>query len=165
MWDTASEARQGRIASGRRLPACPAACEDRTDPQGNLGELARLTAETEQFCEQHSLAANVEFDLNLVLEELFVNSIRHGGCESLEGTAEFRLTLLPDGVSLEYADRGAPFDPTQARAPDLTAPLEQRPDGGLGIHLMRQVMRDIEYHRVGGWNRIRMRRPIPSERT
>ena len=43
--------------------------------------------------------------------------------------------------------------------------LEQRPLGGLGIHLMRQIMRDIEYHRVDGWNRIRMRRPIPAEAT
>ena len=130
---------------------------------GKLSELARLTAETAEFCRRHSLAEDVEFDLNLVLEELFVNSIRHGGCDGVEGAAEIRFSLSAGSVQLEYADRGTPFDPTQAPAPDIAAPLAERPDGGLGIHLVRQMMRDIEYYRVGGWNRIRMRRPIPSE--
>lgn len=132
---------------------------------GNLGELARLTAEIEQFCGQHGLAEDVEFDLVLVLEELFVNSVQHGGCEGMEGAAEVHFTMLADGVALEYADRGTEFDPTRAPATDVTAPIEKRLVGGLGIHLMRQIMRDFEYHRLGGWNRIRMRRPIPAEGT
>ena len=49
------------------------------------------------------------------------------------------------------------------RVVDLTVPLEEREIGGLGIHLMRQIMRDFEYQRSNGWNRIRMRRPIPAE--
>jgi anti-sigma regulatory factor (Ser/Thr protein kinase) len=132
---------------------------------GNLRELARLTAEIEQFCGLHGLAEDVEFDLVLVLEELFVNSVRHGGCEGVEDAAEVRLTMLADGIALEYADRGTPFDPTKTPVPDATAPVEERLAGGLGIHLMRQIMRDFEYHRLDGWNRIRMRRPIPVEGT
>jgi anti-sigma regulatory factor (Ser/Thr protein kinase) len=130
---------------------------------GNLGELERLTAETAQFCREHTLGDDVEFDLDLVLEELFTNSVRHGGCGGVERVAEVRLAMLPDGVGLEYADQGTPFDPTAAPAPDLSAPLEERRAGGLGIHLMRQIMRDFEYRRCNGWNRIRMRRPIPAE--
>jgi anti-sigma regulatory factor (Ser/Thr protein kinase) len=130
---------------------------------GNLSELGRLTAETERFCGEHSLPADVEFDLHLVLEELFVNGIRHGGCEGVQAAAEFHFGLTPAGVTLEYADRGKEFDPTKVPEADVKAPIEHRPLGGLGIHLMRQIMRDIEYHRVDGWNRIRMRRPIPSE--
>jgi len=132
---------------------------------GNLGELARMTAETAQFCRQHGLAEDVEFDLNLVLEELFVNSLQHGGCQGLDSVVEVRFSLLPDGVRLEYADRGTPFDPTQAPAAAVASPLSEQPVGGLGIHLIRQIMRDIEYHRLDGWNRLRMRRPIPAEGT
>ena len=132
---------------------------------GKLGELATLTAETARFCRQHSLGDEVEFDLNLVLEELFTNSVRHGGCAGMEAAAEVHFTMLRDGVGLEYADRGAPFDPRTAPAPDITAPLDERPIGGLGIHLVRQIMRDFEYHRLSGWNRLRMRRPIPAEET
>jgi anti-sigma regulatory factor (Ser/Thr protein kinase) len=132
---------------------------------GNLSELARLTAETESFCSQHSLPPDVEFDLHLVLEELFVNGVKHGGCQGVEGAAVFQFVRKPDGVVLEYADRGKEFDPTRVPEPDLSGTLEQRPLGGLGLHLMRQIMHDIEYHRVDGWNRIRMLRPIPSEGT
>jgi len=130
---------------------------------GNLGELERVTAEAARFCRQHGLDGDVEFDLNLVLEELFTNTVRHGGCEGVEGAAEVLLAMLPDGVRLEYADRGTPFDPLAAPRPDLTAPLEDRRIGGLGIHLMRQIMRDFEYQRSNGWNRTSMRRPIPVE--
>ena len=130
---------------------------------GNLSELSRLTEEAAQFCRQQSLGGDVEFELNLVLEELFVNSVQHGGCAGVEGAAEVELSRVPDGVELRYADRGAEFDPTLAPAPDVTAPLEERSIGGLGLHLMRQIMRNIEYHRVDGWNRMRMRRPIPAE--
>jgi anti-sigma regulatory factor (Ser/Thr protein kinase) len=130
---------------------------------GTISELARLTAETAGFCRQHSLGEDVEYDLSLVLEELFVNTITHGGCAGVQAAAAVGFTLLPDGVGVEYADRGTPFDPTSAPAPDLAAPLADRSVNGLGIHLMRQIMRDIKYHRVDGWNHIHMRRPTSAE--
>jgi serine/threonine-protein kinase RsbW len=132
---------------------------------GNLKELGRLTAETTRFCRQHSLGDDVEFDLQLVLEELFTNSLNHGACRDAEGIAEFQLSAHPDGVTLEYADRGVPFDPATAPPPNLAAPLHDRSAGGLGIHLIRQIMRDFEYQRLDGWNRLRMRRPIPAEKS
>jgi serine/threonine-protein kinase RsbW len=131
---------------------------------GNLKELARLTAETAQFCRLHALPEDVEFDVNLVLEELFVNGLQHGGCEGMKAAAEVELALVPDGVAIEYGDRGTQFDPTLVEAPGIVAATPGEPQiGGLGIHLVRQIARDFEYHRVNGWNRLRMRRPVPSE--
>jgi anti-sigma regulatory factor (Ser/Thr protein kinase) len=126
---------------------------------GKLSELPRLTAETARFCRRYSLGEEVELQLNLVLEELFANAIRHGGCEGVRDAARVQLEMLPDGVAIEFADRGAPFDATAAPAPKLDAPLETRPIGGLGIHLVRQIVRDLRYQRVDGWNRLTMRRP------
>lgn len=130
---------------------------------GNLNQLSRLTEEAAHFCRQHSLGADVESDLNLVLEELFVNSVQHGGCAGMDGAAEVELVRVPGGVELRYGDGGAEFDPSAVAAPDVSAPLEDRALGGMGLHLIRQIVRDFEYHRVGGWNRMRMRRPIPAE--
>ena len=59
---------------------------------------------------------------------------------------------------VEFADRGAAFDPLQAAEPDLETDLAHRQAGGLGIHLVRQIMQDLEYRRAGGWNRLTMRR-------
>ncbi len=126
---------------------------------GRLGELVRLAAETARFCREHSLGDEVEFDLNLVLEELFTNSVNHGGCAGMENAVQVRLQLLNNAVQAEFADRGRPFDPLTAPEPDLQAGLEERSVGGLGVHLVRQIMRDLEYRRAGGWNRLTMRRP------
>jgi serine/threonine-protein kinase RsbW len=125
---------------------------------GNLRELVPLAAELDKFCRQNSLGSDVEFELNLVLEELFTNAIRHGGCEGMSEAAQIRLRSDPNGVSVEFADRGAAFDPLQAAEPDLETDLAHRQAGGLGIHLVRQIMQDLEYRRAGGWNRLTMRR-------
>ena len=134
---------------------------------GALRELERLAAETARFCREHSLPSEVEFELTLALEELFVNAVRHGGCEGMDNAVRIRLQLTRRGVCVEFCDRGRPFDPAAAPAPDLAAPLAERLPGGLGIHLVRQIMRDFEYHREGEWNRLTMllniRRPIQPE--
>jgi serine/threonine-protein kinase RsbW len=127
---------------------------------GDLAELQRLAAEIERFCGEHSLADEAAFDLNLALEELFTNALRHGGCEGLQDAVHVRLERDAGGVVVEFADRGTAFDPLSAPAPDLESPLEDRLPGGLGVHLLRQIMTDLHYRRLGEWNRITMRKPI-----
>jgi len=127
---------------------------------GDLGELERLSGEVEWFCEENGLESEIEFDLNLALEELFVNAVRHGGCQGVKDAARVRLELLPNGVRVEFSDRGKEFDPAAAPAPDLAAPLSDRPVGGLGLHLVRSIMRDLEYRRADDWNHYTMWRPI-----
>jgi serine/threonine-protein kinase RsbW len=130
---------------------------------GKLNEIQRLVAEAARFCKENGLTEDLEFDLNLVLEELLTNAIRHGGCGGMRDAVCVRLAMLENGVSIEFADRGAPFDPTTAPEPELDAPLDQRQAGGLGIHLVRQIVRDLRYERVDGWNRLTMRRPMQRE--
>ena len=131
---------------------------------GNIRELVPLAAELARFCRENGLDGDVEFELNLVLEELFTNAVRHGGCEGMNPAAQIRLRSESGGVSVEFADRGAAFDPLQAAAPDLEADLAHRQAGGLGIHLVRQIMQDLQYRRTGGWNRLTMRRAIAAEK-
>jgi serine/threonine-protein kinase RsbW len=126
---------------------------------GNLSELERLTAAVADFCAANSLDDETGFQLNLVLEELFVNTVRHGGCEGVPDSAHVRLRCAAEGVEVEFRDRGRPFDPTAVPGTDIHASLEERSGGGLGIHLVREIMRDLDYERDGEWNQLRMRRP------
>src|SRR5579871_2440302 len=126
---------------------------------GDLGELQCLVAEITRFCRENALGDEVEFELNLVLEELFTNSVRHGGCAGMKNAVRVRLAKHTDGVHVEYFDHGAAFDPLTAPLPAIDRPIEERQVGCLGIHLVRQIMQDLEYHREGEWNRITMRRP------
>jgi serine/threonine-protein kinase RsbW len=127
---------------------------------GNLAELQRLAVEVAQFCREHSLDNDVAFDLNLALEELFTNTLQHGGCEGMADAVHIRLECAGDGVRVEFSDRGLAFDPVSAPGPDLESPLESRHAGGLGIHLVRKVMRDLRYRRSHEWNQISMRKPV-----
>src|SRR5689334_19772244 len=58
---------------------------------GSLHELARLAEELERFCRERSLGSEIQFDLNLALEELFTNAVQHGGCEGMERAVKIRL--------------------------------------------------------------------------
>jgi len=125
---------------------------------GKLDELVRISAEIGQFCQSNQLQNEVEFDLNLAIEELFVNIVKHGGCAGMPEAAKFVLQFDGTDVLVRFADRGVPFNPLDLPPLDPFATLEQRGRGGLGVHLVRQIMVDLCYQRVDGWNRMTMRR-------
>ena len=124
--------------------------------------MERLAAEVEHFCAANGLDGEAAFQLNLALEELFVNAVRHGGCEGMADAALICLHAEAGSVQVEFRDRGRAFDPTEAPAAGLLTPLAEREAGGLGIHLVREIMREIEYRRENGWNVLRMRRVAPA---
>jgi anti-sigma regulatory factor (Ser/Thr protein kinase) len=130
---------------------------------GNAGELDRLATQLGDFCRRNGLEGDVEFDLNLVLEELFMNTIRHGGCRDQAGAARIRLRVAGGAVDLEYSDRGIPFNPLDAPPARIDAPLEERKPGGLGIHLVRQIMSDVRYRRSDGENHLTMARRMEAK--
>jgi serine/threonine-protein kinase RsbW len=113
------------------------------------------------FCREQAIAGEAAQDLNLALEELFVNAVKHGGCEGNLGVARVTAGIEGDAFRVEFADRGAPFDP--AAAPPPGASLEERAAGGVGIHLARQAMGTLHYRRSGEWNIVTMRRPRKGE--
>ena len=86
--------------------------------------------------------------LQLILEELFANTIEHGFAGNSEQPVAVALTTRPTGVTLRYCDRAPPFDPTAAR------PLEPDDEriGGFGLNLIRAMSSAIRYRRDAGWN-------------
>ena len=117
-------------------------------------ELDRISAVVEDVGEQDNWPHDLIFKVNLVLDELSVNIVSYGGDAS---EIEVSLDTDAEEVRVEICDDGAPFDPlTEAPEPDLDAPLEDRPVGGLGIHLVREMMDELHYSRQGGKNRLAM---------
>lgn len=119
-----------------------------------LDELERITAIVENLGEQDDWPPDLIFKVNLVLDELSVNIVNYGG-EASE--IEVSLAADADEVRVEISDDGRPFDPlTDAIEPDLDTALEDRAIGGLGIHLVRQMMDELYYSREDGKNRLAM---------
>ncbi|HEV2445044.1 MAG TPA: ATP-binding protein, partial [Candidatus Sulfopaludibacter sp.] len=93
--------------------------ETRLSLDGDLKELERLAVWIRGFRERHSLSEDAGFRLNLALEELFTNAVRHGGCNGMLDAVSMGLQLAGGEVGVEYSDRGQPFDPADAPPPDL----------------------------------------------
>ncbi len=55
-------------------------------------------------------------------------------------------------MTVTVSDDGHEFDPLGAGAPDLTSDAEDREIGGLGIHLLKNLLTELRYERVGGRN-------------
>jgi anti-sigma regulatory factor (Ser/Thr protein kinase) len=83
--------------------------------------------------------------------------VRHGGCAGKEDAAWVHLAWRNGAVEVDFRDRGVPFDPTEALAPDIHAPIAEGRGAGLGIHLVRQIMEDIAHRREGEWNVLTMK--------
>lgn len=119
-----------------------------------LDQLERITAAVEELGERDDWPPDLIFKVNLVLDELWVNVVHYSGAT---GEVEISLDTDADEVRLEIADDGRPFDPlTETVEPDIDAPLEDRPIGGLGIFLVREMMDDLRYKRENGKNRLAM---------
>ena len=129
--------------------------ELRLEPQ--ISEIPRLIEWVEARCAAAGVAGDVAMKLALVLEEAVANVIHHG----LPGSPPphrlaVRLEIDADTVAAEVIDNGRPFDPTNVPDPDLTSSLEQRQLGGLGIHLMRELMDGLDYRRSDDRNILRL---------
>ena len=124
-----------------------------------LSEIPRLIEWVEARCAAAGVAGEIAMKLALVLEEAVANVIQHGLLGSPPAhRITVRLDIDADSVAAEVIDKGSPFDPTSAPPPDLSLPLEQRPPGGLGIHLMREMMDGLDYRRSGDSNILRLRK-------
>ena len=120
----------------------------------SLDQLERISAVVEDLGEQDNWPPDLIFKVNLVLDELSVNIVNYGGEASV---IEVSLAADAEEVRVEISDDGRPFDPlNDAAEPDLDAPLEQRAIGGLGIHLVREMMDELYYRREDGKNRLAM---------
>lgn len=127
-------------------------------PAMQLSLPARLDSLTEfhKFVRDGARACGVSpenFDkLDLVMEEILTNIARYAYAPGT-GDAEVRYWQAdPATLRIEVADSGAPFDPLQSGPPDLTRGLAERPIGGLGVFLIRQLVDSIEYRREAGRN-------------
>jgi anti-sigma regulatory factor (Ser/Thr protein kinase) len=122
------------------------------------GEKQRLLAAFENFARENNLPDDARKNADLALEEAITNILSYAFADKNEHTIEVQFTVARGELLIEIADDGRPFDPTKHPIPDLTIPADRRKIGGLGIHMIRQSMDTLEYHRTGDRNILRMRK-------
>ena len=120
--------------------------------ENKVEELTRISNAVEELAESEGWPPALTFRVNLVLEEFGINVINYA---YEEDGRDFELTLssAPDTLTIEFTDDGVPFNPLEDKSePDTSAPVEERPVGGLGIHLVRTMTEEMRYERQNSKN-------------
>jgi anti-sigma regulatory factor (Ser/Thr protein kinase) len=117
-----------------------------------LQDLIPTLNELESLLLKESLPRAVVNELRLIAEEGISNIILYAYESGEERRIEVTVSCDGEEVRLELRDDGKPFNPLDAPNPDLDAPLEARPEGGLGIYLMRSLTDEMSYARESGRN-------------
>ena len=103
----------------------------------------------EEFIAARGIGREHALDVNLVIEELFTNMVKH----SRDGRHEIAIGLDSDAARMTIVVRDfdvEPYDITASESVDTGAPLAERRPGGLGIHLVRELTRDLQFEHQGG---------------
>ncbi len=123
-----------------------------------LEESAKLVPFIDAVAAELKMSQAVKSSLNLAIEEAVVNVIQYA--YPPETTKQISLTAkwTDDKKHVEFTlkDCGRAFDPLQAEIPDLDLSIEDRPIGGLGILLVRDIMDSVAYQRLNGENILKM---------
>ena len=118
------------------------------------GGVAELNAAFAEFAEAHALPSAVRRSVNVALDELLANVVSHGQAGRDPLAVGVEVELDEERLTVVLTDDGPPFDPFGWDAPDTTLSVEERPIGGLGIHLVGQLMDKVSYQRRDSHNVI-----------
>lgn len=118
----------------------------------DIAQIALLPEFVETVASQAGLDPETTTNLNLALEEAVVNVISYAYPEGTDGLVDIDAYVVEHKVSFVITDSGKAFDPTAMEELDINAGVEERPIGGLGIHLVRTIMDTVSYERKGKQN-------------
>jgi anti-sigma regulatory factor (Ser/Thr protein kinase) len=116
---------------------------------------AAAQEQVRSFLGSDSCSMRTLFELDMVVEEVFINVASYAYPGST-GSVSLDLALDKEQnfLYLTFRDSGIPYDPLRKQSPDLSAPAEKRPIGGLGIFLVQKYSDSLSYEYAEGENRL-----------
>ena len=119
-----------------------------------LSAVRSLSRMVEEFGDANRLPHPKIYMINLALDELITNSVTYGFDGVADPKIEVTVRIDGDTLVLTTLDNGRRFDPTASESPDLDAPVEERPIGGLGLHIVKTFADRVVYKFEDGRNRL-----------
>ena len=126
----------------------------------DIETIPQLNEFIDSVAEEMALDMSLTMSLNLAMEEAVVNVMDYAYPEGQQGTVEIEAMTDGEWLTFVISDSGVPFDPTTKEDADTTLSAEERPIGGLGIFLVRQLMDVIQYQRDGDKNVLTLRKKL-----
>ena len=120
----------------------------------------QFVAGVEEVCETLGFSPSTTMQINLAIEEAVVNVMNYAYPLNSHGDVTIEAQANDLRVKFTIIDSGTPFDPTVQGEVDTTLSVKDRPIGGLGIHLVRQIMDSINYERLDEFNVLTLRKKL-----
>lgn len=123
-------------------------------------ELNRVTEFMENVCEEMQLDMHVSMKLQVAIEEMVTNVIFYAYPKGT--SANITLTAESEGNELTFvlSDTGKPFDPTAKEDADIESNPMDREQGGMGILIVKNIMNEVSYQRLGDTNQLTMKKKL-----
>ena len=128
--------------------------------QNDIQQVPLLAQFVEEVCQGIGLDMSTTMQMNLALEEAVVNVMKYAYPRGTVGDILIEARASDVRLKFVISDHGGPFDPTAKGEVDTSLSAEERPIGGLGIHLVRKIMDSINYERIGDRNVLTLRKKI-----
>ena len=123
-------------------------------------ELSRVAEFMETVCDELQLDMHVAMKLQVAMEEMVTNVIFYA---YPKGTSA-DITLIAESddkeVTFVLSDSGKPFDPTAKEDADLDVNPMDREQGGMGILIVKNIMNEVSYQRLGDMNQLTMKKKL-----
>ena len=126
----------------------------------DVEEIPQLAQFVDEVCEAVGFGTSPTMSMNLAIEEAVVNVMEYAYPKGTKGYVSIEAVANAERLKFIISDSGTPFDPTAKGEVDTTLSAEERPIGGLGIHLVRQIMDSINYERIDGKNVLTLRKRL-----
>ena len=120
-----------------------------------------------QYLEECGCSMKAQIQMDVAVEEIFVNIASYAYDTDQSGTEKTRTTNIkieitddPYSAVVTFVDEGIPYDPLAKEDPDISLPASERPIGGLGIYMVKKSMDDVQYAREEGRNVLTIRKNL-----
>jgi serine/threonine-protein kinase RsbW len=123
--------------------------------ENNCEQVPDVLARIEAYLEEQTVPPDIVMTASLCLEELLTNTVSYAYPDGGSHEILVDITADDEALSIEIIDDGVAFDPLHdAAEPDIDAPVETRRVGGLGIHLVKNLMDEVTYRRFDDRNHL-----------
>ncbi len=105
----------------------------------------------EETIENNGVPTDTAIKINICTDEIVANILSHSSAKFIN--VKISIDSESTTVKISFTDNGEPFNPiTDIGDPDVTIPLEERKEGGLGVYIVKKMMKEITYEREDNCN-------------
>jgi anti-sigma regulatory factor (Ser/Thr protein kinase) len=115
--------------------------------KNHLPEIAAVNEKFETFAEEFDIPQPIAMKFNVIFDDVLNNVISYAYHDDGDHDIEVRMERVGKRLIVTITDDGVPFNPLSVVTPRTDLALEDRVAGGLGIHLVRNLVDEVSYQR------------------